>query len=139
MSELNVHLALVSAFNSLGHSPADTAYEQREFTPPADGTIYYELFNLPADRSPVTLGSEGQDVYVGVFQINVVGPSGEGVRSIIEAAQELTAFFTAGTWVNHAGQAVFIRRSQMSQPRKDDVRLVVSVSVFWQAHITRQP
>lgn len=137
MSEWKVHSALVSAFNSLGHSDDDTAYEQREFTPP-DG-LYYSLFNLPADRVPLTLGSDGEDDYVGVFQIDVVSKTGEGVRTIIEAAQVLTAFFTAGTWLNKDGQAVFIRRSQMSQPRKQDVRLVVSVSVFWQARIKRQP
>lgn len=134
-AEWSVHSALVASFVGLALGP--TAYEEREFTPPASNVIWYALFNLPAGRTPDSLGDAGQDDYAGVFQIDVNGPIGEGVRSVIDAAGAITAFYTAGKRIVSGAQTVTIRKSELSQPRKDDVRLTVSVSVYWSSMISR--
>ena len=137
MSEWKVHSALINSFVSLGKGPV--SYEQREFKPPADETtLYYELFNLPASRAPRTLGSSGTDEYRGVFQIDVVGPGGEGVRSVIEEASEISAFYVAGLRFSKDGQEVTVRRSQISPASPKGVKVTVSVSVSWVAYIPRQ-
>lgn len=137
MSEWKVHSALVSSFTALGIPATNVAYEQREFTPPADGSLWYSLNNLPGGRDPNTLGDAGEDLYTGVFQIDVWGQQGQGVRPVLEAAGALTAYYKAGRSFTKDGQAVRIRKSELSTPRRDGVRLVSSVSVYWSAAIPR--
>ena len=137
MSEWKVHQALVASFVALGIPAANTAYEQREFTPPADGSLWYALNNLPGGRDPKTLGDAGEDEYAGVFQIDVYGQQGQGVRPVLEAAGALTAYYKAGKSFIKDDQAVRIRKSELSTPRRDGVRLVSSVSVYWSAAIPR--
>lgn len=137
MSEWTVHQTLVAAFQALGIPQAKVAYENQPFTPPADGSMWYGITNLPASRDPLTLGDDGDDRYVGVFQIDIYGPQGEGVKAVLQAASAMTANYSAGTKFTHSGQAVLVRKSEISQPRRDGVRLVVSVSVYWSASIPR--
>lgn len=141
MSEWKVHSALVDSFLDLmdvmGIPYTHVAIEQREFTPPADASMWYALSNLPGGRDPRTLGQYGDDEYAGVFQIDVSGQQGQGVRPVLEAAGALTAHYTAGKSFTKDGQAVRIRKSELSTPRRDGVRLVSSVSVYWSAAIPR--
>lgn len=137
MSEWKAHQALIASFQALGFDADQVAYEQREFTPPTGDVIWYALSNMPGGRDPNTLGADGEDAYTGVFQISVFGPQGKGVRQVIEAAQLLTAYYTAGKSFTHDGQAVRIRKSEMSPAGRDGVRLAVAVSVYWSTAIPR--
>lgn len=137
MTEWNVHSALINSFEIVREPGLTVAYEQRPTTPPADGSLYYALFNLPAGKTPRTLGMDGQDEYTGVFQVDVVGPNAEGVSKVVKEASRLSAFYTAGRRFSKDGQEVIIRRSQISQARPDGVHLTVSVSIYWTAYINR--
>ena len=134
-AEWNVQSALVSSFAALDLGP--TSYENREFTPPDDGSLWYEVFTLPGGRDPATLGDGGEDEYVGVFQVDVNGPIGEGVRTIIESASAITAYYTAGRTIRKNGQTVKITRSEMGPARPGESAAVVSVSVYWRAMVPR--
>lgn len=138
-AEWKVHSALVTSVDGLGIDPDLIAYPSREFIPPADDhTIWYSLDSLPGGRDPLTLGSAGQDEYVGVFQIDVSGPVGEGVVDVLKAASVVTAFYTAGKEFIKDDVVVHIRKSEISHPRKDGVRLSVSVSIYWTTRFNRQ-
>lgn len=138
MTAWDVHSALVDSFTGMGLvDESRIAFEQREFTPPADAGFWFKLFNMPAERVPATLGDEGLDRYAGVFQIDVNGPAGEGVRTLIETAGSIVQHYTAGKRFSKNGQSVFIEKSQMTPVRKDGVLAKVSISVFWHSMIPR--
>lgn len=135
MDEWIAHSILVESFQALNLSPI--AYEQREFTPPADGSTWYGIHNLPAERVPATLGDAGDDRYAGVFQIDVSTEQGQGVRPALTKAAAITAHYRAGRSFTRGANSVRIERSQASPARRDSVRLVVSVSVYWETRINR--
>lgn len=141
MSEWKVHATLIDSFldlmDGLGIPYTHVAIEQREFNPPADASMWYALANIPSARDPRTMGQYGNDEYVGIFQIDVSGQQGQGVRPVLEAAGVLTAHYTAGKSFTKDGQAVRIRKSEVASPKRIGVRLVVSVSVYWSAAIPR--
>lgn len=134
-AEWDVQSALVTSFDALDLGP--TSFENREFTPPNDGSLWYELFTLPGGRDPFTMGDEGDDEYTGVFQIDVNGPVGEGTRTIVDAAGFLTAFYKAGKVVSSNGRDVKIHRSEISQARPGAASVVISVTVYWRTMIPR--
>jgi hypothetical protein len=137
-SEWLVYSALVTSFNALNLGP--TAYPEREFDPPTDDSIWYEVFNIPAARDPDTLGDEGEDMFVGVFQVDVNGPVGDGIRRLTEAACVVTANYTAGKKYIKDEQEVLIRKADMTQARRSETNsatLTISVSVYYYSMIKR--
>jgi hypothetical protein len=137
MSEWEVEQAFRESLTTIGLPADKVAMPNREFKPPADASLWYAVSFLPAARDPLTLGEGGEDEYVGLMQVDVSVPQGSGMKAAMEAAVEFTALYVAGTDVEYNGQVAKVRKSEISQPRQDGVRLVVSVSVYWSARIPR--
>jgi hypothetical protein len=67
------------------------AYQGVPFTP-APAETYLAAFTLPAGTDSETLGGDHK-AYTGVFQINVVTPSGSGTGKAEGIVDELAALF----------------------------------------------
>ena len=137
MSLQKVNAALVQAYQAMALG-LPTGYETKDFTPPASGN-WAAVFNIPAERSPATLGDTGQDLQTGVFQIDFHVPENTGTKQLLDWADQTVAAFKAGRGLLYNGQAVRIRRTQPSPIMKaeDGATFVISLSIYWNAWINR--
>lgn len=137
MSIHKVNAALVTAYQAMGLG-LPTAYETRDFTPPANAP-YAGLINLPATLDPDTLGKDGLDLYVGIFQIDFHVPENTGTKQLLDWADSTRAYFYAGRTLLYNGQAVRIRKTQPSSIRRAEGggRFTISLSVTWNAWLPR--
>jgi hypothetical protein len=138
MSIARVHSALVLAYQEMGLA-LPTGYETRDFTPPASGA-WADIVNIPASLDPLTLGNEGEDLYIGVFQIDIHVPENTGTGMLLDYADVIRSYFYVGRTLLYNGQRVRIRKTQPSPIRRAEGggRYTISLSVTWNAWLSRK-
>lgn len=137
MSITQVNSALVQAYRDLG-AGLPTAYEARDFTPPAN-TAWAAVFNLPASLAVDTLGDDGLNEYVGLFQIDFHVKENSGTAILLNYADNVIAALPPGKRLKYEDQEVRVRRVVPSPIRRSDggAGFVISLSVYWQAWMHR--
>ena len=137
MTISKVHSALIDAYQDMDLG-LPTAYETRDFTPPAGQPAAY-LVTLPATLDPSTLGAAGLDLYVGIFQIDFSVPENTGTGKLLQWADAVRAYFYAGRTLHYNGQAVRVRKTEPSSIRRTEGggRFVITLSVRWNAWLPR--
>jgi hypothetical protein len=133
----DINAALVTAYQDVNLG-LRTAYEVRDFRPPADGT-YAAVYNLYGDAGPATMGETGEDNYAGIFQVSIYVPENSGTGQLHTHADSLLSYFKAGRSFIYNGQEVKVRRSSPSPIRKDpeSASYIISVSIRWDARSQR--
>ena len=81
--------------------PLKVVVENETYTP-ATGETYLRAFTLPAVTASNTLGGD-HHLYVGVFQINIVAPSGKYRTEASGIVDELAALFPVNLRIPRAG------------------------------------
>lgn len=127
--------ALVTAYQAVNLG-LTTAYEGKDFTPTA-GTAWAAVFHLPASSDVDTLGAGGEDVHLGIFQVDINVPENTGTAVLLQHAQSLRTYFYAGRTVSYGGQDVRIRSVSRGAIRKDGAWNRVSVSISYRAWTAR--
>lgn len=118
MSDLKIRQCFetrLAAWSAARVPPLPIAYEDRAFTPPADGASYLMAFLLPANAISDDL--EGAHTgYAGLFQVSVVTKSGvgRGVAGLI--AEEIADLYPNNLQLSKAGFSVFVRSPMLSAP-----------------------
>lgn len=80
------------------------AYQGASFTP-NDGETYLAAFMLPAGTNSATLGGDHK-AYTGLFQVNVVTPTGSGTGKAEGIVDELAALFPLNARYTKSGLTV---------------------------------
>lgn len=134
----NINAALVSAYREIREPDLPTAYEAKDFTPPA-GQPWARVLNVPADKYVKSLGDGGQDEVTGFFQIDYYVPENDGTGRLHGYADATLSHFRNGRRFTYAGQEVKIRRTSMSAIRRDDksASFNITLSVYWDSPATR--
>lgn len=128
----NINAALVKAYQQSLVTLPPTAYEVRDFQPPANG-FWARVQNFPAESSVRSLGDNGHDNVTGFFQIDFFVPENTGTSKLHEFADSVLDYFTHGRRFTHSGQEVLVRRSQLRPIRRDDslASYVITLSIYW--------
>lgn len=140
MSESSIDRALeVAAVAALGPTfTGRIATETQTFAPPATGE-WAQLTHLPAGADVASLGVNGMDEHVGVYQIDVSVPEtgGNPRAALLSHADRIRAHFVAGRQFAHLTQGVRVRSASRSQIRRVDGWQRISVSVTYSAFSIR--
>jgi hypothetical protein len=138
MSLSKVYSALAEAYTNMGSGyPLPTAWENRPFNPPSKAP--WAQFNFSPNQPDVaTLGEQGLDEVRGFAQITLVFPEGTGIAETLSHADAFRAYFWAGRTFTYQGQSVRILSTGRSPGRNADKSFRVSITVNWQAFITRK-
>lgn len=86
--------------------PLKVVAENEAFTPGAAET-YLRAFTLPAVTGSNTLGGD-HHLYVGVFQVNIVAPSGKYRTEASGMVDELAALFPVNLRIPRAGLVAIV-------------------------------
>lgn len=119
---LNAHL------NELDHG-LPLAVENRSFNPPADGR-YLAAWFYAAGESPLAV--KGSNEAGGYYQLDIVGPVGTGMATIINTLDTLKAHFRPGSIINNAhGRLTISRVSVHNLP--GEARAGRILRVYWRS------
>lgn len=100
MSTPEIRAALEAHLEAL--EPAlDTAWQNREFSPPADDP-YQEAFILPGNPKRLDL-RQRRAINIGIFQINLCYPTGAGAEAVEARGKLIREHFDPATTVLESG------------------------------------
>jgi hypothetical protein len=107
MTETYVQQVLTSAFLTLNSSsgkpyitfadntPVNVAFPNIPFTPPANKQFFVLSF-IPGEPNPAGMGTEAENRWDGVFQIDVYSPVGKGEDEVNAKYEALARLFERG-------------------------------------------
>lgn len=137
MSLFKINAALVTAYQALALD-LPTAYEMRDFTPPASGR-WARVLMVPSMRAAHTMGEGGEDNISGFFQIDVFVPENSGTGWTLRTMDAIHSHFHPGARFTYDGQVVRISRSSLTPARRDQSSASYrsTVTAYWTSATTR--
>jgi len=84
------------------------AWENKTYDP-VIGTLYVRPTLLPGETTQATLGAQGEDQNIGIYQVDVFAPAGTGKNAAIVMADTIANHFKRGSDLVYNGRTVRIR------------------------------
>jgi len=131
----DVRTALVQAYLDTGIA-LPTVYDNDKLRPDYLQPFAILQF-LPASPSVSTLGSNGRDELLGILQIDICCPVDQGESVLLEYADTLRAYFTAGRQFEFDSQCVIVSNCGQSQGFTSNNYYRMPISVTWYSRLTR--
>lgn len=95
---------------------------------------YLRASHLPSPTDQITLGEDGFNRHVGVFQVDVMWIEGDGIASAMKSADAVVAHFQRGTTMINASVFIRIIRPPSVGPAIQDPPMIqIPVSIRYQA------
>lgn len=138
MSDYKVRAALVQGYlAAMAPTVPPTEYENTKFEVPANATLWTAVHLLPASSRVATLGTGGEDEDRGLLQIDINVPNGNSEKDLIQTADKLKSYFTAGRDLSYNGVTVVIVSRVLSPGRRVDVWWRRSLTITYYTRINR--
>jgi len=125
----DIESAFTNQLATLTDAP-DIAWPNINYKPKA-GTAYLTCFMLPGAFNQASMGATGKDVQVGIFQINVFIPAGDGRSQLPDAVAD---HFKRGTVLSYNGTDIRIRAASIGPAGVDGAWYIVPVSINYQTY-----
>lgn len=133
----DISAALDDNLNNLVGKPP-IAWQNRSYTP-VTGTLYVRPTHLPAAIEPETIGSNGEDLNEGIYQIDIFSESGKSKKELLEMADKITDQFKHGTILTYNGVSVEIKSTGIrSFNNNSDGWYQVSIDVIYYSFTARR-
>lgn len=136
MSFSKIRSALIQGAQAVNLGGIPMAFENAAFNKPANSP-WASVFVLPNQPSVGSLGSGGTDVHTGIMQVDVNVPVGSGESVILQKADAVSAYFTAGKRLIYNAQEVLVRSCGRSSGRNVDGWYRISLTIDWYAQTPR--
>ena len=131
-TDTKVWRALAARVGTLTFSPAvPVSLPNMPFTPPTNH-IWLRVNEIPASTTPFDVKGGTTD-RIGLMQIDVFRPLGEGHVTAKETAGKVAAHFPVALRLYSEGVKVVVTRAEIGPIIKEDVRIMLPVTVRWRA------
>jgi hypothetical protein len=131
-SILEIHLASFATDAGLRVAWPNVAFSR------SGNETYLAVNNLPASVQAAALGRDAQDVLTGIYQIDVVAPSGNGWAPSADVVDGLRSHFSRGLKLTATGIELTVIRTQQAPAKIDDgTHYRVPVDVAWRARMDK--
>lgn len=134
MSFLNISAAMDGLLNSLNDLPP-VAWENLGYKP-EKGTLYLRPTLITGDTVQSSLGTNGQDRHIGVYQVDVFSDAGKGKNEAIVMADNIADLFKRGTTATYDGQNVVIIQPSRGVSATTDGWYQIPVTITYRANTT---
>lgn len=111
----------------------ETAYMNQSYTP-TKGTTWVRGSLLPAQTQAASIGLDGNDLYQGIFQVDVFVPQGKGSGEGVRLADDVIEHFPKSTVLTSGVFRIRIENSWITTPREEPDWFMIPVSVSWFSH-----
>lgn len=115
---------------SLSEDFHEVAFPNQNFTRPK-GEGWYELYPCGAKPIEIELGNGRKLTWVGIFQINICVPQGEGTQAVNDRFDNVANLFKNGSVIN----GVRITSVYRSPARPDGDFYCMPVTISWRAYL----
>jgi hypothetical protein len=144
MTDVVIQQKLIAAFLTLndasgvpyikfnGLEPANAALPNKPFTPPSSKQFFSIAF-LPNEPEPAAMGTEAENRWNGILQIDICTPLGKGEDEANAKYNALAKLFARGKYFGE----VLIQRVYRAQTRVDIDIFVTVIRVEWAANLER--
>ena len=115
-----------------------TSYQNVAFEIP-DGDPWAAVFLLASLSNIGSLGSNGDDEFSGIFQIDLMYPLGEGIFRINEAIDLIRGEYKAGKYLTYSGgtQWVLVVSCGPTSITEDEGWYKAVITIGWESRINR--
>lgn len=103
---------------------------------PAAGTTYFKVDYLPGETIQASLGSSGQDITNGIYQVSIVMPRGKGRTTLTDTIAD---HFSRGSVLSYNGIKLRVRGVSVGPNIYDGAWTIVPVSVSIQSYTEARP
>lgn len=103
---------------------------------PAAGTTYLKVDYLPGETIQASLGSSGQDITNGIYQVSIVMPRGKGRTTLTDTIAD---HFSRGSVLSYNGIKLRVRGVSIGPNIYDGAWTIVPVSVSIQSYTEARP
>lgn len=98
---------------------------------PETGTTYLRPTNLSGDTFQAELGTTGQDVTDGIYQVDVLAPLDATQKTILDLADDIADAFKRGSIHTYNGVNVRIRRASVGTSTRDGAWQIIPVTISY--------
>lgn len=127
----DIDAALSAHLNTMVGKPP-VAWENSDYEPTL-GTLYVRAYNLFGDTAQSTLGESGEDMTIGIFQLDVFAESGKGKKAAMDMADLLADRFKRGTDLTYNSRVVTVTRVQRRTANNSGGWYQIPVEVVYRA------
>ncbi len=126
--EAALNTQLIANANSVAIAYQNDGYE------PVDGTPYMRPTLLPATPDPWEIGA-ATNYHTGVYQVDLIYPSGKGNKTANAQADVIIAAFNQGTTLTYSSVDIEIKSSGRGAGRNDDNWYYVPVNIEYKCYL----
>ncbi len=137
MSMVELETALNQGFLDGNFFDEDRVFVGNTANDTPNGGQWAHLFFLPSQPEPTGLGNQGTDLVTGIYQIDLNYPINEGRPNIIAKYEAIRVYFKAGRKFTSGSTSVAIRSAGSSPGSRVNQNYRISVSVAFEARISR--
>lgn len=130
----DIQAALDTRLNSLGDG-TPIAWPNVDYTPEA-GTTFYRPNFIPGDTVQASLGANGKDYMVGIYQVDIVTPRGSGRSGKVDTIAD---HFSRGSVLSYNGSKLTVRSVSIGPAINDGAWLFTPVSISVQIYSEARP
>lgn len=131
MSQNNIAAALATHLTDLS-GDYQIAYENADFTPPADEVYLAESLN-PTTVEAMSLSATGSQILNGFYQVLCYAPRGATKGGALAAAGAVEAAFQKGDRLTYNGTEVTILRCERNPAFMSDDRYAIPLTIYYRA------
>ena len=125
---------LTAASPGAAVSASSIAWPNVSFTPTA-GVRWYRATMIPGIPTAPELMTTGANRHIGIFQIDIFEPVGNGDGPAIEEGERIAACFKRGTALTESGVVVTIEKAYLSTPIEEESWYHVPVQIRYRADV----
>ncbi len=129
---LDISAALDGQLNTMPSLPP-VAWENKTYEPIL-GTLYLRATNIQGDTTQGSLGTNGEDLTIGVYQVDVFAPAGEGKNEALVMADNIANHFKRGTDLTYNSRVVTVTSAQRGPTNQADGWFQIPVEIIYRAY-----
>ncbi len=132
----DINKAFVGAILDNSSFSLPVAFQNVEYDD-SNGLPYLETFLIPAPTIQASLGDDGCDEHIGIFQINIKYKTYDGVSVLHQKADEINAIIKSGATFTNSTTNVRIKNVSIQNVTVSDGFAVLPMLIEYFAFTTR--
>lgn len=127
--DAKIRAAFVTKLQAFTSLPS-VAWENVPFTPVA-GVTYIAPFLLTGEPTQAEIGTNGANRHVGVYQISIYAPAGNGLLTVGALRDALIDHFKRGTQLTYSDVTVRIQKAYSGPMLSETDRVHIPITIRW--------